>query len=628
MASGTINGSTSNEYIDAKVEWSSKADISTNKSTVTAALYYKRNNTGFETNGSGTFAVTINGTKTKATKTLTITEDGWVKAVEGTVTVNHGADGTKSITISATGSIPDTTLTSTSVSGTAKLDNIPRAATLNSVSSSYADDPITVTYTPKSASCYHRLTISVNPGGTYVAVKQINLGKAALTAQTVEITLTKAERESIYNKYPNTLWPNLRYTLRTYSDSGYANEVGSSSYKDDTIVFPVTEVEPRADVAVSPVSDLASPFNTLYIRGKTKIQASYSNFQGAYGATFKSAKLYVGSKTYDSPYLSDYVTETGQVTAHVYVYDSRGHAYHYVEQLNFIDYAAPRILPASGESKILCERCDSSGNLSESGTYLKIKAKRQYSPVVASNVQKNFCSIRYRYKEEGGSYGAWTTILATGASSDEVTTGALLGGALDATKAYVVQVGVVDTLGETDSTTIPVSSDKVYLHKAGSINSLGIGQYVSEENTIAIAEDLTTKFRGKVSFASEAWLNLGLGEKVTDSATNSGRWGGTGCYYRVCAGEKHIYVAFNCSFATSSSTVRVNADTLPSPFKPEYDVYALCAVGYADGGRGVATVSVSPSGRVNIYAVHRLSGTAPSSGETVKWIDGYIDFWT
>ena len=73
MAGSTINGSTGNEYIDAKIVWSSTPNTSTNKSSVTAALYYKRNNTGFTTYGTGTFSITINGTKTSATKTLTIT---------------------------------------------------------------------------------------------------------------------------------------------------------------------------------------------------------------------------------------------------------------------------------------------------------------------------------------------------------------------------------------------------------------------------------------------------------------------------------------------------------------------------------------------------------------------------
>ena len=65
MASGTIYGSTNNQYIDAKIEWSSTPTTATNSSKVTAALYYKRNNTGYETYGTGTFSISIGGNKRK-----------------------------------------------------------------------------------------------------------------------------------------------------------------------------------------------------------------------------------------------------------------------------------------------------------------------------------------------------------------------------------------------------------------------------------------------------------------------------------------------------------------------------------------------------------------------------------
>ena len=55
MAKGTIYGTTANENIDSKIEWSSTVNVENNSSTVTAALYYKRNNTGFPTYGEGYF---------------------------------------------------------------------------------------------------------------------------------------------------------------------------------------------------------------------------------------------------------------------------------------------------------------------------------------------------------------------------------------------------------------------------------------------------------------------------------------------------------------------------------------------------------------------------------------------
>lgn len=627
MASGTINGSTGNQYIDAKVEWSSSVDTTANKSTVTAALYYKRNNTGFTTSGTGTFSITINGVKTSANKTLTITNAAWVKAVEATVTVSHNADGTKSVGISATGSIPDTSLSSTSVNGTAKLDTIARASTIDSLScdTKYFNGKMTYKYTPKSASHYNRCVVALNIGGALTQVKTISLGQQTAVQKTATVTLSEDELSIIYKKLPNATSGVLRFTLRTYSDSGYSTQVGDAGYKEITLSIPnISATQPTATVTLSPVSSLSSPFDALYIKGRSKIDVNFTNAEGKYGASIVSYQVSCLGKNYGSPYTTEYITTEGDVTVTATLKDSRGFTRTYSKTVTFLPYANPRIIPASGESEIICERCDSSGNLSDSGTYLKIKAKRSYSKVVSSGSQKNFCSIRFRHKAEGGSYSEWTTILATGAASDEVSTGALLGGALALTSSYVVQVGVVDTLGEEDTTTVSIPTAKIYMHRAGSINSLGIGKYAEEENTIDVAEEITTKFRGPVRFAGEAWINLGLSANVAESETNTGRWGGTGCYYRACAGDKHIYVAFNCAFTFSGSAIQVNAEPIPEAYRPDRNVYAICAT----GGRTVARILVNKSGNIFVDWIQVISSAEQTASSTVKWIDGYIDYWT
>jgi hypothetical protein len=627
MASGTITGSTSNSYIDAKIVWSSSANTSANQSTVTAALYYKRNNTGYTTSGTGTFSITINGTKASATKTITITESAWVKVVENTVAVSHNSDGSKSITISASGGLPDTSLASTNVSGTATLDTIPRASTIDSVTcaTKYFNGTMTYKYTPKSASYYNRCVIALNLNGTYTQVKVINIGTQSASQKTATVTLSESELSVIYNKLPSSTKGALRFTFRTYSDSGYSSQIGDAGYKEISLSIPnISATQPTATMTLSPVTALASPFNTLYIKGRTKVDANFTNGAGKYGASIKSYTMSVNGKSYGSPYTSEYLTTEGSVTVTGTIKDSRGYSRTYTQTITVIPYTNPRITPASAEDEIICARCDADGNLNDSGTYLKIKAKRNYSKVVSDGVQKNFCSIRYRYKAEGGSYSSWVTILATNSASDEVDTGALLGGALLPTSSYVVQVGVVDTIGEADTTTVSIPTDKIFWHRAGSINSFGFGKYAEEENTFDIAEDITTKFRGKVSFAGEAWINLGLSENVAESESNAGRWGGTGCYYRACAGEKHIYVAFNCAFTYSGSAIQVNAEPIPSAYRPDRNVYAICAT----GGRAVARILVNKSGYILVDWIQVISSAESTTSSTVKWIDGYIDYWT
>lgn len=631
MASGTINGSTGNEYIDAKIEWSTTPNTILNYTTVTAALYYKRNNTGYTTYGPGTFSITIRGETTSASKTLTITENGWVKAVEATQKISHRESMT--IGISASGSIPDTSLSSTSVSGSIALDAMPSAmkgSTIDSLSceTTYFNGKMTYKYTPLGNVYYNRCNISLSLNGEYIAVKSINLGKQSNSQQTATVTLSESELAIIYNKLPNTDKGTLRFTLRTYSDSAYSTQKGEPTYKEITLNIPNdSTTKPSVSASLTPSHSLTGDFASLYVQGKSKVKATITA-SGKYGATITGQKMVVESKTYDSgdSFTSGYISGKDTIAVKITATDSRGFSQTITKNITVFAYSDPKVVPASGESSIICARCDANGNLSESGTYLKIKAKRSYSLCTIDGVQKNFCYIRYRYKPEGGSYSSWTTILATTATSDEVTTGALLANGLLLTSSYVVQIGVVDTIGEPSAATIRIPTDKVYMHRAGSRRSLAIGKYVEDDNVVDFAQDITAIFRGDVRFMGEAWNSLPLGTNVIASEVNSGRWGGSGVYYRVCAGGKHIYVAFNVSFTTSSSTVRAESSTIPYP--PNYDVYALCPVGFADNSRGIATVSISPKGRVNIYAVHKLPGATLSTGDTVKWIDGYIDYWT
>ena len=574
-----IYGSTGNEYIDVQIVWSASHVESANSSYVTASLYYKRNNTGFTTTGTGTFSLTIDGDKKSETKTLTITENEWVLAVSHSTYVTHKPDGTGSVSISASGSIPGTTLTSTSIGGTYSLETIPKATTISSLScaTSYFNGTMTYKYLPRNANYYTRCNIALNLDGTYTAVKSIYLGQQTKEQKTATVTLSESELSIIYNKLPSSTKGILRFTFRTYSDSEYSTQVGDPDYMEITLNIPnISATQPTATITLSPVNALDSPFNSLYIKGKTKVDVNFTDGEGKYGASIVSYKVTIGGKSYGSPYTSEYITTDGEVEVKSIITDSRGFSRTYTDQVNFISYANPRIIPASDESEIICARCDASGNLSESGTYLKIKAKRNYSKVTSSGVQKNFCSIRYRYKPEGGSYTAWTTILADSATSDEVTTGALLGGALSLTSSYVVQVGVIDTLGESANTTIPIPTEKVYMHKAGSISSLGLGKYVEEENLLDIAWD--TRIRGDLKLGAD-------GRKVADFITEDTIAGSWRCR-KWDSGIVEAYGSIKVSVYTESvygnlyyQAVDVNFPTGVFLASPYVQVQTLCSYG-------------------------------------------------
>lgn len=611
-----------------------ESNVVTSTNTSKVRILWQSTQTGESWNGytrTAKYYVSINGgAETEYLVSYTLPQNSTATIVDTTITVTHKSDGSGSVKVRTW---MDTAISVGVVTQTKSLNltTIPRASTMDALScaTAYFNGVMTYKYTPKSASFYNRCNIALNLDGVYTAVKTINLGQKAASQQTATVTLSESELSIIYNKLPSAKKGTLRFTFRTFSDSGYSSQIGDVVYKEITLTIPnIDATQPTATMTLTPVSSLSSTFSSLYVKGKSKVTVALTSGAGKYGAQVTSYKVSVDGKSGTPPYTSEYLVNPGSVTITGTVTDSRGYSRTYTKTITVIDYSPPQILPASGESEVIVARCDSSGSLSDTGTYLKIKAKRYYSKVISGSVQKNFCSLQYRYKESGGSYSSWTTILATTASSDEIVSGALLG-TLDIAKSYFVQIRAIDDIGESVISATTISTEKVYMHRAGSMNSFALGKYAEAENTFDVAEDMTAIFRGKVNFPGEAWIALPLYSSVAASSVNVGRYGGSGAYYRVCTGEKRICVSFNVSFTTSSSTIRVvDKDHIPAAYQPTNDVYALCPVGFADGNRGIATISVAPSGRVNIYAVHKLPGATLSTGETVNWIDGYIDFWT
>ena len=487
MASGTINGTTSNELLSSKIEWSSKADTANNKSTVTAALYYRRTNDGYTTYGYRYCSITINGTTFNASGAITITEHEWVKAAEGTVTVSHNSDGTKSISISAEGYVGGTSLKSTTCSGTAKLDSIARASTITSAGDVILGDLCGVKWTPMAKSFRYKLKFS--------------LGSWSHTTGAIHPNTTSAYMYSGYtipldvaNQVTSATSGTMTATLYTYSDSGATKQVGSASSKTFTIKIPGNEdTWPTVTMSLSPVSSLPSAFAGLYIQGKTKVKATLSA-TGKYGADIKSYSMKVEGTSYPG-LTSGYLPNYGSIKVYGDALDTRAFIGITSEDITVLAYSKPKITVNA------CGRCDENGNLSDSGTYLKIKATRSYSAVTSDGSQKNFCQIRYRYKEtSASSYSAWTTILAKDSiSGNTVETGALLGGVLAVDKTYQVQVQAIDDIGDYADTTIEVPTEMVHTHKAK--NGIGFGKYCEGEKLMDVAWD--AHFHGDVLIGPE-----------------------------------------------------------------------------------------------------------------------------
>ena len=651
MAGGTIDFSRSSKnssgtYIDGYIKWSSTPDDDANSSDVSAMIFVKKCNDDInldtETTGTWTFSVTINGTK----KSYTVYSSVLTKWMHlGTVKMNgidHNSDGSKSITISGSVSGPSGTSLSgytTSGSGTAKLDTIPRASTIDSLTcaTEFFTGKLTYKYTPQSASFYNRCNISLVVNGEYERVKSVDLGKKSAEQQTATVTLSSDELQIIYDLLPDTIEGTLRFTFRTYSDSDYSSQVGDAVYKEVTLRIPESAAKPIMTVEnPSPSSSLSSAFSGLYIQGKTKLTGKFTA-KAQHGATIKSQTVTIDGKTYDAngSFTTGYLSTAGTLSVVYHAVDSNGYENEVRGLIIVLSYSKPKIQAATGEggeTEIICARCDEMGELSDTGTFLKIKAKRSYSKVKVSGVQYNTCVIRYRYRlESSNKFSDWKDILAgEKTSTDMVDCVEDVG--LSTQSTYVVELGVLDDIGESASTVIIVPTDRVYMHKAGSKRSIGVGKYAEDDNTVDIAQDLTVKVRGKLlvgegdnqtEVSDTGWISLGLSDGVEEAESSMGRGASkTGCWYRVINGN-HVYVAFNCKFNWRDENLYVNGSAIPSGLRPPRNVYGFAV----SGGRYLSRIFVNTSGDVAIEWAQSLIATEETTARTGNWIDGYIDYW-
>lgn len=496
---------TVNNTSQVKILWQSTQTGESYNLNVKTAKYWITINYGDETEYSVRYILPLNSTRTLVDKIITVThrDDG-----TGTVSVRTWMD---------TGISAGVVTKSQSLT----LPAIPRASTIDylSCATKYFNGKLTYKYTVNNAKFYNRCNISVKIDGEYKAVKSIDLGKQSVSQKTATVTFDKDELSAIYNELPTTTKGTLRFTFRTYSDSGYKTQVGEHSYKEITLYIPdIDDTKPTVTMTLSPVTSLDSPFDTLYIRGRSKVKASFSNGEGKHGADIVSYEMRVNGKSYSSPYTSGYLSSSGSVTVKGIVTDSRGFSREYEQSITVISYGDPKLLPASDESEIICARCDKDGNLTESGTYLKIKAKRSYYKVTSDGEQNNFCTIRYRYVPEGTKFTGdegWVTLLEGSDTSTDTVNKTLSGVVTSIEKAYVVQVGVIDDIGESDAVQFMIPTDFVTVDvpEAYKGRSIGIFRHAVEPDGDEKRIDMDGVLHGG------GVDNLTLGEMLTATDT-------------------------------------------------------------------------------------------------------------
>lgn len=431
--SGTIYGSTNNEWIDAKLEWSATQSIANNTSTITATLYYIRTNTGYTTHGNLRGSISIDGKSFSSVKEIWITETHWEEAAEVKYTVSHNSDGTKSTTISATGYINNTSLDSTSLSGVITLDTIHRKAAIVSAPNFNDEGNPTITYTNPAGSNMTTLQACISLTGAADDVAYRDISK---TGTSYTFNLTTAERNTLRQATSGK-----SRTVRFYVKS-IIGGVSTLDYLEKTLT--ITNAAPTINPTITDTNA-----TTKALTGDAnKLVRYYSNAAitiGAAGqkyATIKSQKVSNGSKS---------LTANGTINAvesGSFVFsatDSRGYSTTKTVNKTFINYIKPT--------------CDIGNNMPSADGSYTLNVKGNYFNGSFGAVS-NTLTVYYRYKANDGAYTSWTAATAT-ASGNTYTAAATITG-LDYQTTYTFQAYIVDKLNTVYSAEKAVKSTPVF----------------------------------------------------------------------------------------------------------------------------------------------------------------------
>lgn len=420
--------STSNQYIkyDIHVDEIS-TDIANNTSYVHVWVIAWRTNTGYTTYGTGTCYCTIDGTQ----YSQSISSSQEIKYESDTVlfskylTINHDADGKKSIYVSS--SISHQRFSSSTNGFTVKLSDIPRKAEITSAPNFNDTDNPVLQYSNPAGSAATTLQACISFDGTTDNISYRDIDKSG---NSYTFSLSAAERNVLLGATTTSNQKTVYFIIKTVLG-------GSTYYSSVTKVFSVVNAMPT----ITGPSYKDTNATTLaitgddqkIIEGQSTVQFKFLTLTSLKSATLVEVKVTVNgvaqtlalSGTTQSNKTIDFGTINSSVDldATVALKDSRGNITQVTLPISMLEWKLPTAVISLVRKNNYYDE-----------TYLTVNSTTSYLD------GHNTLTIQYRYKEvSAGTYGAW--ISAVDGVVSTMT--------LDKTKEWNVQVKLTDAIGST-----------------------------------------------------------------------------------------------------------------------------------------------------------------------------------
>lgn len=262
-------------------------------------------------------------------------------------------------------------------------------------------------------------------------------------------------------------------TCTTYNGDA---EVGKRTMPFTAVVPNEEFFQPKVEFNIAPAGSLPAVFDGFYIQGKTGVRANFTASSDyseidSYKIT-ADGRNYTGNPATSLPFARPGVfTVTGTVT------DKRGFSTTVHEDIMVYSYSIPSIEPCNGYSSIVCERSNQDGTYDDAGTHLHVKGRRKYSPFLSDAEDINFCTIKYQYRVQGGSWSEEAVLMPekpTNTNDFDVT---LPNVVTQVDKTYSVKLIVTDTIGSRDEYEFTIPTADVTLHLGNGGYGVAVGKY-------------------------------------------------------------------------------------------------------------------------------------------------------
>lgn len=555
MASGSFTGTTSNTYITPRILWSSTANTSTNKSSLTVRFQLcKSTLSNASTSGTGSWKLTIGSSTYSFSDVITIPANGsYMTVYSKTVTISHDDDGGKSVAIKVTGGIPSTTYTSTDLSKTIELDTIPRSSSFSIPSSINTGSSLTVTINPSSSSFRHKVRFYLDDSHNYTS-GFIAAGQTSFSYTIPHSWLPKATSKK------------MTVYLYTYASSG--DDYIARISKTITVNVP-SNIKPSVSKVTATIS---GGLDGIYVQGKSKVKlvatATPGNGASITSYIFKGANINGSSTSYTSSSntkTSSTIQSSGKITYTVAAKDTRGRiSDEYPVSINVYAYANPQI------KSISAQRCLENGTLDNNGTYAKVTVKISYTPLDGANKRV------VKLYNDTDNYVTGTEVIGSDSTSVKYT--GVYGDGFSTSQTYTIKAVITDSYNT--GTNIYKTADLDTAIRTINIAKYGNGVAVGGMSTVAKPDDVglfecswPAEMRDKLTVSQNLYLGSHLGNNKPYNSNNFAMF----CQWKD--GENHDMLVRSSDGLTmglgwvGSSTYPTTLDVRPKTAKFRGDVY-------------------------------------------------------